>query len=459
MINTVSPPTGWTKIGTIPFVSDGIRNYYQFGPTTTTQTFQSSGVGQVLKYGSRNGATHIICVRITKADTLTPATPQTFSCPSGSGAIMTLLYNNLFGLWQSQTQNFPPPLSYAFGRNAFVFYALVMPNTPKGILCYLNDKYYSKGTVSPPGMVDATLASGNYTFKNPDLTGGTAFDLLYFAHYDRPLVPNQISRIYNSIAPLLDVGPIAPIYTSPSSFTSLNIPGTPILQWNAFSFGLTNGASYNGAGGWGDNGIQQMNMVVDSAGRNYLSFTNAGETLVSSYTISPKMFTNGGMTFAFLMSVNSLANERMSPVKILSIGAVADFYLSYVFPSGLSQAYSLLVGLDEYDGQLPGDCSSCPQSALTSYLGQYKLYIYNWNTTFSTLYVNNQIVVSGNHGNGLSSGADKTSLNTSVQFGFLNQAGITGNSSFDLSYFGFWDRSLTSTEMNALYASCSMLLE
>lgn len=460
MTSSSSPPATWAKNGNITLMTDGVRKWFNFPPTTGVQNFSCTGVGQTVQYGTNGGATHIICVRMNSFPQY-PSNPQSFTCPSGggNGPPFTLTSNYTFGLYTPSYPNVGVPTTFVSGRNVFVFYALVMPLT-QGNSNYLNGNYYTKGAFTPLGLTDATISLGNYIFKNSDQSGQMSFDLLYFAHYDRPLGTNQIKQIYNSITPLLDYGIQAPIYINPNPFVSLNVPATPVVHWNPFIYGFTNGASYNNNGSWMSNYYKSINVTVDSIGRNFVSFNDTGTIFSKTVTISPKLFTNGGMTFAFLMRVNTLANELFSPVKILSISGVADFYFSYVYPVGNGTLTNpLLIGLDENDGQGPADCYNCPKSAFNSYLGQFKLYVYTWSGTFSTLYVNNQIVGSAHLGNGLNSGADKTSFTTDVQFGLIYQSGLLGSTSYDVAYWGFWDRSLNNTEMTSLYSSCSMLLD
>ena len=336
-------PPGWTLFSgsIIPFVNDGIRKYFRYPISTTLAAFRTLLANRQINYATNGGMTHIMVVRMNASSN--PATQTvsgamilpTFSvCPP-----VNALVNG--GTCVLGTGNAPqcPSGAITFGKNRFIFIAHTLTNgaTSPTVVTYLDGIRFGVTTSGYTNMTNVTTgATDSIGSRNiPNVTGtGVAldYDLMYFAHYDRPLSDNDIKRVFNSIAPVMETA--APLYTTVTPFTSISVPSAPLFEFNAYGYTQTNGQSYvAGTSGWVGNGVQSLNWSVDGVGRRYLNFNTNNATLTKSYTVSSSMFTNQGYSFVLLVRLNQFTNGGQNA---LFSTALAKFYLNYEYSSSSS---------------------------------------------------------------------------------------------------------------------------
>lgn len=440
-------PSGWSVTGSIPFVNEGNgRKYLQFPRSTTpTNMYSSIAAGVGVSYGSNKGGTNVFVIRV-KASKDTTSSVNNILVSSGLIRPAFAMYNKLIGTWSTSITSYAIPASLLVGMNEFVVITQVI-STVYGTKMYLNGQLFSTSASFPSSLLDSS-ASGTLYITQQDTTSQTAYDLMYYANYDTPLSQNQVQRIYNSVAPLLSVGPSAPMYTTTTSFTNLVLPASPIVAFNAYDYTLTNGATWVNGGSWTGTIGQTFIYYVDASGRRYVTFNANATGLTKPITATTLMYTNAGYTFATIIRVNAY-DPVADPNNIFSSG-IFTFNLS----KSVSSTMRYLGGFAQNAGQSAQN--GIVASSFSQYKGCFMLVVQRQNSlTSCQTYINNQLV--GTVTNTLTSGGNQSLLSTSVSIG-LNSSLLTTNA-LDVMYMGFWDRPISDAEMNNLFTSCFMLLD
>lgn len=441
-------PTGWVlQSGTVNFATDGIRKYMNypaggvgFLTTSATKTYYT---------GTNSGASSVFVIRFNNLGPISSIALSGKVSSSTLDPLTTYLFFNSYVMSQGGSFKGIPP-SILSGRNQFVCVVYTWNKTSGS--CYLNGVNIGTNTITAQTSKTFVDGASKFTVKNALSTTTANFDVIYYGAYDVELSQNQVSRIYNSVAPLLDLGAPAPQITFSSTFTSFTAPTSPIVQFSVYDYALTNGATFSS---WNNSGVQPMNMSVDGQGRKFLSFYTVGSSITKNFTVNTQLYTNQASTVAMVMRINQSSNELSNPLALFNLSGINTFYLSYPYPFG---SCSKLFGFDATDGQTAGDAYAPPVNTVSNYIGRFALFVYIWNGTYSALYINNVFIGQAHLGSGFNSSGDKTSFLTSCQIGLINQ-NLMGANSVDITYAGFWDRAINASEMNTLYTSCNMLLD
>jgi hypothetical protein len=426
----------------------------------------------MINYGDGNGATYILVVRLNATNlpmgsimttSLIAHVPNPGSI-TGLMPIQAINGDTVLPLGPAgNTKAVCPHRTTTIGKNRFIFVAHTLTNgaTTPTVVTYLDGKRIGVTTSGFTNLTNITTASTAYTSCRNGSTGGGGtldHDLMYYAHYSRPLSDNDIKRVFNSIAPVMETA--APLYTTVTPFTSISVPSAPLFEFNAYGYTQTNGQSYvAGTSGWNSNGVQSLNWAVDGIGRRYLNFNMNNATLTKSYTVSSSMFTNQGYSFVLLVRLNQFTNGG---VDTLFSTALANFYLNYEYilitnqlavPSFLYlTASSTLGGQQEFV-----DMASLGATSFQT--NKFMLLTYVVSGSVASIYINN-VRMTFKTVTPVGSGGNQASFATSATIGLQHQnifGPVTDN--VDVSYMSFYDRPLSTTEMTTLYNSVAMLLD
>ena len=218
--------------------------------------------------------------------------------------------------------------------------------------------------------------------------------------------------IYNSIAPLLDVGPSAPLYSITSAFSSLVLPASPIIAFNAYDYTtLTNGASWVNGGSWFASPVQPLKFYIDTSGRKYINFSSPGAQLTKVYTITTNMWGNSGLSFAFLMRINSLGPND-SPNNLFNTGVC-----TYELTKNLGATTKYLYGFTSAGGETSSTGYGVPIATLNTYIGSFMLVVQTQSGSTTSTYLNASLV-GQQTGTSINTGGNVSGLITSCNIGY-----------------------------------------
>ena len=464
-------PSGWTLFsGTVSFINDGIRKYFRFPSDVVENVLRFNQPNVMINYGDGNGATYILVVRLnaTNVPIGTIMTSSLIAHVPNPGSITGLMPiqaingDAVLPLGPAgNTKAVCPHRTTTIGKNRFIFVAHTLTNgaTTPTVVTYLDGKRIGVTTSGFTNLTNITTASTAYTSCRNGFTGGGAtldHDLMYYAHYSRPLSDNDIKRVFNSIAPVMETA--APLYTTVTPFTSISVPSAPLFEFNAFGYTQTNGQSYvAGTSGWVGNGVQSLNWSVDGVGRRYLNFNTNNATLTKSYTVSSSMFTNQGYSFVLLVRLNQFTNGGQNA---LFSTALAKFYLNYEYSSSSSGQFVVPTFLYLTASSTLGGQQNADMADTSSFqTNKFMLLSYVVSGSVASIYINN-VRMTFKTVTPVGSGGNQASFATTATIGLQHQ-GVLGpvTNNIDVSYMSFHDRPLNTTEMTTLYNSVAMLLD
>jgi hypothetical protein len=466
-------PAGWAlSTGAVNFANEGTRKYCRFPMTpgaTVADRIQYSIPSTPINYGTNGGMTYILVVRMNSTNALygSPGNiPVSMVSPQGISGMQNITpsYNGgacVFGA-PANGYVYPSP-TIMIGKNKFHFIAHTVNNSTSQIVNYFEGKRY--GALSTTNLTNITsTATAFFTIKTTwgfGLTTGIDYDMLYFAHYDRPLSENDIKRVYNSIAPLMG-NTVSPLFTTATPFSSLNRPSSPLFEFNAFNYTQTNGQSYAaGTSGWVANTVQNLYWGVDGLGRRYLNFNQNFAGISKDYTVNSSMYTNQGYTVAMILRVNSFTNGGQN---CLFSSGLANFYLNNQYTASsaggalVSDNFNYLCAVSSIGGQT--DANTVYLAPTSFSLNKFMLVCYVVSGSTASVYINN--VRMSQRTIPTLTGGNATGLATSATLGLSHNnagLGVVPLDSVDFMYASFYDRALTTTEMTTLFNSCSMLLD
>ena len=460
-------PTGWTlNSGGVNFVNEGTRKYYKF-PMNQGQgvidRVQFNIPNVVMNYGTNGGYTHILAVRLNSTNNplisqgTVPALVVQSGVPGFAG--ISTVNSGATCLLVGANGSSCPNVSTTLGKNKFFFIAHSLDNSTGQLYSYFEGKLYYVSAYTP--AQNGTTSSGAYisvkTAWNLGASYGVDCDVLYFAHYDRPLSQNDIKKVFNSIAPLLEIGTESPLFTTATSFSALNVPSTPLFEFNAFNYTQTNGQSYlAGTTGWNANAVQNLYWGVDTIGRRYINFNQNFASITKNYTVNSAMYTNQGYTVAMILRVNNFTNGGKNA---LFTTGLTTFYLNDEYITGttlVTDNFNYLCAVSSIGGQT--DTNTAYLAPTSFSLNKFMLVCYVMSGSTASVYINNKRMSQKTVPT--LTGGDTTGLATSATLGLShNNVFGTPTNSVDFMYASFYDRALTTTEMTSLFNSCNMLLD
>jgi hypothetical protein len=464
-------PVGWTLGGAsvIQWVNNGVQKYWKLTPdgsgsvpryvTTPSQSYN-------LNMGANGGLTYVIVARMNSTAS-TSITGGMFGPGSGMPGLLQLTpYWNSCSMCYSTYTNGSFQQSITVNKNKFMVFTLVYNNSPASATYYMDGR--ANTSIMNPGygpFTDIVTTTGSFfTFRAPSGTVASDTDVMYAAFYDRPLTPNQVKSIYNSIAPVLEIGTIAPLYINPFVFSAIVPPSAPKIEFNALNYTQGNGQSYAaGATGWNSNGVQNIYWSVDSNGRRFINFNQNYATLTKSFTNAVNMTTNGGYSFACVLRINSVSGGGWLNLMNTPFGNL--YYNIFYQDNGGSFPVFITKFMTAYSvpaGQSPFDCVSADVNVLGNQIGKCILVHYVCSGTTGTAYINGVQVGQKTGMVALGAGGNFASFSYNASLGINHtnlDAGAVVNSSVDYMYAGFWDRAISGAEILAMYNSVSMYLD
>lgn len=221
-------PSGWTlSTGNINFTNDGIRKYYRFPMTpgmTVLDRFVYNYPNTAINYGTNGGMTVILAVRINSTNHPLLLQGNLNVTQLMIGAPASANWTSVFGAYNGRAcflggatnPSTSPNGNLMVGKNKFHFIAHVITNSTSQLTTYFEGNRFGSGSITNVNNV-TTSATGAFSARTCWGFGGTYgidYDLMYYAHYDRPLSDNDIKRVFNSISPLMEIGTVSPLFTT-----------------------------------------------------------------------------------------------------------------------------------------------------------------------------------------------------------------------------------------------------